>query len=48
MGGFDTSASLKPRFRHGERARRPWDHFDDDGVHKRGDVQRPQKGPAAC
>jgi hypothetical protein len=40
--GLDSSASLKPRLRHCERARRPWNRLDDDGVDQRRDVQRPE------
>ena len=47
VGGFDACASLKPRFSNGERARRPRNQFDDDGVDKRGDVQCSQKRAAA-
>jgi hypothetical protein len=45
--GFDACARLKPRFSQGERTRQPRNQLDDDGVDKRGDVQRPQKGAAA-
>jgi len=44
----DTGSSFEPRFCHGERARQPRNQLDDDGVDKRGDVQRPQKGAATC
>ena len=43
----DACAGFKPHFSHGERARRPWNQLDDDGVDKRGDVQSPQEGTAA-
>jgi hypothetical protein len=45
--GFDAFASFKPRFSYGERARRPRNYLDDDGVDKRGDVERPQKTATA-
>jgi len=45
--GFDACAIFEPRFSDGERARRPWDQFDDDGVDERGDVQGAQKWAAA-
>jgi hypothetical protein len=45
--GFDACASFKPRFSHGERARRPRNQLDDDGVDKGSDVQSPQKTAAA-
>jgi len=35
----DARASFKPHFCHGERARRPRNQLDDDGVEQRGDVQ---------
>jgi hypothetical protein len=44
---FDACASFKPRFSHGERARRLRNQLDNDGVHKRSDVQCPQKRAAA-
>ena len=44
----DTGSSFEPRFCHGERARQPRNQLDDDGVDKRGNVQRPQKGAATC
>jgi len=46
-GGCDSGASFEPGFRDGERAERPRKQFDDDGVEKRGDVQRAQKRAAA-
>lgn len=45
--GFDARASLKPRFSYGERAWRPRNQFDDDGVDERSDVQCPQKRTVA-
>jgi len=45
--GFDTCASFKPRFSHGERARRPRNKLDDDGVDKRSDAQCSQEAAAA-
>ncbi len=41
--GFDACARFKPGFSDGERARRPRNQLDDDGVDKRSDVQRTQK-----
>ncbi len=38
--GFDACAGFKPRLQHCERARRPRNRLDDDGVDKRSDVQR--------
>ncbi len=43
---FDTYASFKPRFSNGERARRPRNKLDDDGVDKRSDVQCSQEAAA--
>ena len=45
--GFDACASFKPRLSHGERARRPGNQLDDDGVDQRSDVQCPQKAAAS-
>jgi len=36
MCRFHASASFHPGFNHGERAWRPRNHFDDDGVEKLG------------
>jgi len=40
--------SFEPIFSYSERARRPRDRLDDDGVDNRDDVQRSQNGAAAC
>ena len=44
---FDACASFKPRFSYGERARRPRNQLNDDGVDERNDMQSPQKRAAA-
>lgn len=46
-GGLDACANLQPIFRHGERARRPGNQLDDDGVDQGSDVQSAQDGVAA-
>jgi hypothetical protein len=44
---FDACASFKPRFSYGERARRPRNQLNDDGVDERSDMQCPQKRAVA-
>lgn len=43
MCRFDACTSIKPRFNHGQRAGRPRNQLDDDGVDERCDVQCAQK-----